>query len=51
MRVKTLDIKEHKKWKYEKNLCVGFGKNSESEMELLSFPGFFREKKGGTSWG
>ena len=45
MRGKTLDIKEHKKWKYENNLCVGCGKNAESEVELLSCPGFCEKEE------
>ena len=35
MRGKTLEIKEHKKWKYENVICVGCGKNNETEKELL----------------
>ena len=45
MRGKTLEIKEHKKWKYENNICVGCGKNVESEMELLSCHGFCEEEE------
>ena len=45
MRGKTLDIKQHKKWKYENNLCVGCGENPESEMELLACPGFCEGKE------
>ena len=40
MRGKTLEIKEHKKWKYENVICVGCGKNIETEKELLECPGF-----------
>ena len=39
-RGRNLDIKEHKKWKYADNLCVGCQVNVESEQELLSCPGF-----------
>ena len=45
MRGKTLDIKEHKKWKYENNLCVGCGEKSESEIELLTCPGLCERKE------
>ena len=45
MRGKTLDIKEHKKWKYDDNLCVGCDKNVETENELLSCPGFCEENE------
>ena len=37
---RNLNIKEHKRWKYEDALCVGCKENSESENELLSCPGF-----------
>ena len=39
-RGRNLDIKEHKRWKYSDNLCVGCQLNPESEKELLSCPGF-----------
>ena len=39
-RGRNLNIKEHKRWKYEDALCVGCKENSESENELLSCPGF-----------
>ena len=39
-RGRNLNIKEHKRWKYEDDLCVGCKMNSESENELLSCPGF-----------
>ena len=39
-RGRNLDIKEHKKWKYADNLCVGCQVNVETEQELLSCPGF-----------
>ena len=45
MRGKTLDIKEHKKWKNDDNLCVGCDKNVETENELLSCPGFCEENE------
>ena len=35
-RGKTLDIKSHKKWKYEDDICVGCGKNTETENLILS---------------
>ena len=35
MRGKTLDIKEHKKWKYDNNPCIGCDTN-----ELLTCSGF-----------
>ena len=38
-RGRTLEIKAHKKWRYEDNLCVGCGKNDETEEEILSCPG------------
>ena len=37
-RGRTLEIKAHKKWRYEDNLCVGCGINDETEEELLSCP-------------
>ena len=40
MRGKTLNIKEHKKWKYDDNLCIGCSKNVETESEILACPGF-----------
>ena len=40
MREKTLEIKDHKKWKYENILCVGCSINIETEKELLECPGF-----------
>ena len=39
-RGKTLDIKLHKKWKYDDTLCVGCGKNDESGSEVLQCIGF-----------
>ena len=35
-RGKNLDIKEHKKWKYKDNLCIGCNTRIETEEELLS---------------
>ena len=40
MRGKTWDIKEHKKWKYDNNLCIGCSINIETENELIAFLGF-----------
>ena len=40
MRGKTQEIKDHKKWKYENNLCVGCSITIETEKELLECPGF-----------
>ena len=36
---RNLDIKTHKKQKYEDNLCVGCGVRIETEDEILSFSG------------
>ena len=36
LRGKTLDIKTHKNWKYEDDLCVGCGERSETVEELLT---------------
>ena len=38
-RGRNIDIKEHKRWKYNDNICVGCNDNIESENELLSCPG------------
>ena len=35
-RGRNLDIKTHKKWKYDDDLCVGCGINVESEEELIT---------------
>ena len=43
-RGKTLDIKTHKKWKFEDDLCVGCDKNIETVEELLSCPSFGEHK-------
>ena len=45
-RGRTLNIKEHKKWKYSDNTCVGCSVRSETENELLSCPGFGEEGEG-----
>jgi hypothetical protein len=45
-RGRTLNIKEHKKWKYSDNICVGCSVKSETENELLSCPGFGEEGEG-----
>ena len=42
----NLDIKLHKKWKYEDKLCIGCGKNEESGEELLRCEGFIDKKDG-----
>ena len=39
-RGRNLEIKTHKKWRYEDEICVGCGKNIESEDELLLCTGF-----------
>ena len=42
-RGRNLEIKTHKKWRYEDEICVGCGENIESEDELLHckiFEGF-----------
>ena len=39
-RGRNLDIKTHKKWKYDDDLCVGCGKNVESEEELITCKSF-----------
>ena len=44
-RGRNLDIKMHKKWRYEDVTCVGCGKNVEIEEELLSCEGFCDDKK------
>ena len=35
-----MEIKDHKKWKYENILCVGCNINNETENELLECSGF-----------
>ena len=45
MRGKTLDIKEHKKRKYDNNLCIGCSINIQTENELLACPGFCEGNK------
>ena len=42
-RGKMLDIKDHKKWKYSDQICVGCDKNTETVEELLVCPGFCEE--------
>ena len=39
-RGRNLDIKEHKRWKYGDDLCLGCNENIETENELLSCSGF-----------
>ena len=43
-RGRNLDIKMHKRWRYEDVTCVGCGENIENEEELLSCKGFCDEK-------
>ena len=38
-RGQILDIKEHKKWKYKDDICVGCEKKSETFEEIISCPG------------
>jgi hypothetical protein len=38
-RGRNLDIKGHKKWKYEDDICVGCQSKQESEQELIDCPG------------
>ena len=38
-RGRNLDLKTHKKWKYEDDLCVGCGENVESEEEFIRCEG------------
>ena len=38
-RGRILDIKAHKRWRFDDNLCVGCGEKEETEEELLSCPG------------
>ena len=44
-RGRNLDIKTHKKWRYEDKICVGCNQNEESEEEFLSCKGFCDEKE------
>ena len=39
-RGRNLEIKTHKKWRYEDEICVGCGENIETEDELLVCTGF-----------
>ena len=40
-----MDLKTHKKWKYEDDLCVGCGKNVESEEEFIRCEGYITNKE------
>jgi hypothetical protein len=42
-RGRNLDIKTHKKWRYEDKICVGCNRNEESEEEFLACEGFCGE--------
>ena len=42
-RGRTLNINEHKKWKYSDNICVGSSVRIESENGLPSCPGLGEE--------
>ena len=42
----TLDIKLHKRWKYQDTICVGCGEREESGNELLTCDGFSDGKDG-----
>ena len=42
-RGRNLEIKAHKKWRYEDDICVGCGKNVETEDELLQCEGLREE--------
>ena len=37
-RGRNLDIKKHKKWKYEDSYCVGFKTRIENEQDLIDCP-------------
>ena len=39
-RGRNLDIKTHKKWRYEDKICVGCNRNEETEEEFLACGGF-----------
>ena len=43
-RGRNLDIKMHKRWRYEDVTCVGCGENIENGEELLSCKGFCDEE-------
>ena len=43
-RAKCLEIKSHKKWKYNDDICIGCGKNNETVEEFLSCNGYKDEK-------
>jgi hypothetical protein len=53
-RGRTLDIKCHKKWKFDDVICVGCGKKEETEEEFISCPGLAEdsndEKKDNVSY-
>ena len=44
-RGRNLDIKKHKKWKYEDDICVGCRSRKECEQELIDCPGFKSQNK------
>ena len=43
-RGRTLDIKVHKKWKYDDDMCVGCQLRQEGEQELMDCPGYKSDK-------
>ena len=43
----TLEIKTHKKWLFEDNICVGCGTNIETESEILSCEGLQEDQNFG----
>ena len=47
---RTLNIKEHKKWKYSDTICVWCSVRRETENELLSYPGFGEEGEEGLTY-
>ena len=44
-RGRNLEIKTHKRWRYEDDVCVGCGKNVETEDELLQCQGLRGESE------
>ena len=42
-RGKNLDIKEHKRWKYKDDICIGCNTRIETEEEIMSCPGLSEE--------
>ena len=44
-RGRNLDIKKHKKWKDEDDICVGCRSRKECEQELIDCPGFKSQNK------